>query len=121
MTRIAIAKQTEAPPRRRRKWLLLLPLLLLFIWWLWPDGRLAKARDLQSELFSDAGQTLSPEDRRTKFEELRTVTRGMSDSQRRSLSDDMRHRREEDLKRYVQLSPAEKKQRLDKDIDREVQ
>jgi hypothetical protein len=118
VTRI-VPKKLEAPPRRRRKWLLLLPLILLFLWWLWPDGRLARARDLQNELFSDSGQGLSPEDRRSKFQELRNVTRGMSDSQRRELSKEMLKRREDDLRRYTQLPPAEKKQKLDKDIDRQ--
>ena len=111
MTRI-VPKKLEAPPRRRRKWLLLLPLILLFLWWLWPDGRLARARDLQNELFSDSGQGLSPEDRRSKFQELRNVTRGMSDSQRRELSKEMLKRREDDLRRYTQLPPAEKKQKI---------
>jgi hypothetical protein len=119
MTRLDRKPETEAPPRRRRRRaLLLLPLLLLFIWWLWPDGRLAKARALQTELFSEASQSLSPDDRRAKFEALRDVTRQMSESQRRQLSDDMRKRREDDLRAYTQLSAAEKKQRLDKDIDR---
>jgi hypothetical protein len=111
-------KPEEAPSRRRRLLLLLLPLLVLLVWWLWPNGRLAKARELRDELFSEAGRTLTPEDRQAKFEELRSVTRGMSDAQRRQLTDDMRRRREDDLRKYVQLSPAEKKQRLDKDIDR---
>ena len=117
MTRIDRKPDAEQP-RRRRRWLLLIPLLLLLIWWLWPDGRLAKARELQNELFSEANQSLSPDDRRAKFEALRTVTRDMSEAQRRELARDMMRRREEDLKRYAQLSPAEKRQRLDRDIDR---
>jgi hypothetical protein len=43
----------------------------------------------------------------------------MSDSQRKELSKDMMKRREDDLRRYSQLSPADKKKRLDQDIDRQ--
>jgi hypothetical protein len=118
MTRIDRTPEAEPPTRRRRKWLLLLPLLLLLIWWLWPNGRLAKARELQNELFAQ-GTQLSPDDRRTKFEELRNVTRGMSDAQRRELSEDRRKRMEDELRKYIQSSPAEKQQRLDHDIHRQ--
>jgi hypothetical protein len=121
MTRITTKPEPkELPRRRRRYWLLALLLLLLFGWWLWPDGRLARAKELQSELFAE-DSTLSPEDRRAKFEEFRTVTRGMSDSQRRELGREMQRRREDDLRRYTHLSPAEKKQRLDRDINRQEQ
>jgi hypothetical protein len=106
-------------PRGRRKWLLLIPLLLALVWWLWPDGRLAKARELREELFSDASESLSPEDRQAKFEQLREATRGLSESQRREWSKDMRKRQEDDLRRYAQMSSAEKKQRLDHDIKRQ--
>jgi hypothetical protein len=105
-------------PRSRRKWLLLIPLLVALAWLLWPDGRLAKARELREELFSESNQ-LSPEDRRAKFEQLRDATRGLSESQRREWSQDMRKRQEDDLRRYAALSPAEKKQRLDRDIKRQ--
>jgi hypothetical protein len=106
-------------PRDRRKWLLLIPLVLVLAWWLWPDGRLAKARELREELFSDAAQSLSPEDRQAKFEQFRETTRNLSESQRREWSKDMRKRQEDDLRRYSQSSPAEKKQRLDRDIKRQ--
>lgn len=110
----------EKPSRRRRYWLLALLLLLLLGWWLWPDGRLARAKELQNELFAE-DTTLSPDDRRAKFDEFRNVTRGMSESQRRELGREMQRRREADLRRYTQLTPAEKKQRLDRDINREQQ
>ncbi|HEY1376574.1 MAG TPA: hypothetical protein VGF55_07255, partial [Gemmataceae bacterium] len=110
---------TDRPPRRRRRALLLLLLVLLLLgWWLWPDGRLAKARELQNELFAE-GANLTPDQRREKFQALRDVTRQMSDSQRRELGRDMMNRRQADLERYRQLSAAEKRQRLDRDINRQ--
>jgi hypothetical protein len=113
--------EPEHQPRRRRRALFaLLPLLLLFGWWLWPDGRLARAKELQNELFSENSASLSPDNRRSKFEELRTVTKQMSESQRRELSRDMQKRREAELRAYTQLSPAEKRKRLDRDIERQV-
>jgi uncharacterized membrane protein YgcG len=116
MTRID--RKPKAEPPKRRRWLLLLPLLLVFVWWLWPDGRLAKARALQNELFS-GDQTLTPEERQAKFGELRNVTREMSPADRAQLSKESLKRREDDLRKYAQLSAAEKKQRLDQDIDRQ--
>jgi hypothetical protein len=113
-------KPEPEKPTRRRYWLLALLPLLLLSWWVWPDGRLARAKELQTELFSE-GTSLAPDDRRAKFEELRNVTRQMSDSQRRELGREMERRREDELRRYTQLSPAEKKQRLDRDINRQEQ
>ena len=55
----------------------------------------------------------------SKFEELRNVTGQLSEAQRRELSRDMLKRREDELRRYSELSPAEKKQQLDKDIRRQ--
>src|SRR5262245_27687285 len=101
MTRTTLKPQPEKPRRRRRYWLLALLLLLLLGWWLWPDGRLARAKELQNELFAE-NSTLSPDDRRAKFEEFRNVTRNMSDSQRRELGHEMQRRREDDLRRYTQ-------------------
>jgi hypothetical protein len=100
--------------------LLLLLLLLLLGWWLWPNGRLAKARELQAELFAE-NSGLSPEDRRAKFEQLRNVTRQLSDSQRRELGRGMMDRRTEQLRRYVQMSPADRRTQLDRDIQRQEQ
>src|SRR5947209_9535533 len=121
MTRIDRTPNADPPPRRRKRWLLLSPLLVLFVWWLWPDGRLAKARALEKELFSEAGRSLSPEEQQQKFRELRTATRELSDSQRKELFADQRKLREDNLRRYIALSPAEKQQRLDRDIQRAEQ
>src|SRR5581483_4993466 len=103
-------------PRRRRYWLLALLLLLVFAWWLWPNGKFARARQLQGELFSPAAKGLNPDERRAMFDELRTTTRSLSDAQRRELSAEMMKRRQADLEAYRKLSPAEKKKKLDQDI-----
>jgi hypothetical protein len=117
MTRID-RKPKEEPPKRRRRWLLLLPLVLILAWLLWPNGRLAKARALQSELFS-GNRELTSEEQQAKFAELRQVTRQMSPADRAELNKENMKRREDDLRKYSQLPPAEKKQRLDQDIDRQ--
>jgi hypothetical protein len=119
MTRIDRTPKAEPPPRRRRRWLLLLLLFLLLGWWIWPDGRLAKARELRNELFTDS--SLSPEERRDKFGALRKVTGQLTDAQRAELAKDSMKRREEELRKYTQLPPDEKKKRLDKDIDGQEQ
>lgn len=118
---IQFVQYESSSSRKRRWWLLLLLLLLLIGWAIWPNGRLAKAKELQSQLFSDASQALSPEERREKFGQLRELTGQLSESQRRDLQQNMMMQRQADLERYVRLSPAEKKERLDRDINRQEQ
>src|SRR5262245_59916245 len=111
------------PPRRRRRAIViaLFALLLLFDWWLWPDGRLARARALRQELSADASRSLPPEQRRARFEELRQTTAQLSPGQRRELAQDALKRRQEELQRYAKLTPAEKRQYLDRQINRQEQ
>lgn len=118
---IQLVQHEASTSRKRRWWLLLLLLLLLIGWAVWPNGRLAKAKELQDQLFSDASQALSPEERREKFGQLRELTGQLSESHRRELQQNMMKQRQADLERYTQLSPAEKKQRLDRDINRQEQ
>jgi hypothetical protein len=108
-------------PRRRRRRIVVASLiaLLLLGWWLWPDGRLARARALQQELFAESAKALPPEERRAKFEELRQTTRAMSSGQRQELSRDMMTRRQADLERYATMTPAEKRAHLDREINRQ--
>jgi hypothetical protein len=109
------------PNRRRRRaaLALLLFLLALLTWWLWPDGRLARARDLQRGLFAESGRSLPPEQRRAKFTEFRQAMAGLSPWQRAELGQDMMKRRMEELKRYAKMSPSEKRKALDNDIRRQ--
>lgn len=118
---IQFVQYESSSSRKRRWWLLLLLLLLLIGWAIWPNGRVAKAKELQSQLFSDTSQALSPEERREKFGQLRELTGQLSESQRRDLQQNMMLQRQADLERYVRLSPAEKKERLDRDINRQEQ
>ena len=122
--RIAPGRAPDAPApkwRRRAAWAGTGLLLVLLAWWLWPDGRLARARELRAELFSDAGRNLSPEERRAKFGEMRQTMANLSPQQRDELGKEMMQRRLEQLRRYAQLPPAEKRQALDRDIARQEQ
>ncbi len=114
--------RSTSPRRRRRAALIaLFALLLLFVWWLWPDGRLARARALRQELFAEAARSLPPEQRRAKFEELRQATAQLSPAQRRELAQDGLRRRQEELQRYAKLPPAQKRQYLDQQINHQEQ
>src|SRR6476620_8356869 len=110
--------ERPAPRRRRRAWLLLLLVILLLGWWLWPDGRLARARALQRELFAESAKGLPPDQRRAKFQEFRTTTAALSAGQRRELSQDMMKRRLADLQNYAKMSPKQKRDHLDGLINR---
>jgi hypothetical protein len=99
--------------------MLLLLVLLLLGWWLRPDGRLARARALQQELFAASAKGMPSDQRRSKFEELRKTTQGMSASQRQELSRDMMKRRQADLERYAKMTPKEKRDYLDGQINRQ--
>lgn len=103
--------------QRRRYWLAgaLVPML---VWLLWPDRTLAKVRALRAELGGEAGRTLPQDVREKKNQELRSAMQKLSSSQRGELAADFRKRANEQLERYHQLSPAEKKKELDKQIDR---
>ena len=60
----------------KKRWLAAVVVLLIgagTVWALWPDGRVAKAKALQKELFSPEARNLSPEQRKQKWQELREV------------------------------------------------
>jgi hypothetical protein len=100
---------------RRRKITLGSILLLLLIWLLWPDRTLAKVRALRGEL---ADKSISPDERETKVQQLRTTMQSLSPAQRNELMADARRRGTEEMERYHALSPPEKKTYLDQQIRR---
>lgn len=111
----------EEKPRRRRRWLLALLLLLLIGglgWVVRPDPHLARAMELQKELFSPDAKNLPPEQRKARFEAYRAETMHLTAAQKRELSAPMREKRKADMDRYFALSPKEKTKHLDDLIDR---
>src|SRR4051794_39320213 len=101
----------EKKPRRRRRCLALLLLLLLLGGGAWagrPDPHLARAKELQAELFSPEAKNLPPEERRAKFDQFRAEVKALTPEQKRELSAPMRAKMKADLERYVALPPAEK-------------
>jgi hypothetical protein len=112
----------DKKPRRRKRWLLLLLLLLFLIggtvWATRPDPHLARAKELQAELFSPEAKNLSPEDRKAKFEQYRAEVKNLTPEQKKELSEPMRAKMRADLERYHAMSQEEKARHLDEVIDR---
>jgi hypothetical protein len=111
-------KPAEAPSRRRWRWLGLLILLLLVggtIWAVSPDSHMSRVQELQKELAK--GNTLSPEERKAKFTELRNEMKQLTDDQKWELSAPMREKQKREMDRYFALSPKERTQYLDEKID----
>jgi hypothetical protein len=112
----------ETPRRRRRRWLLLLLLLLFLVggvtWAARPDPHLARAKELQAELFSPEARNLPPEERRARFEEFRNEVKRLTPEQKHDLSAPMREKQRAELERYFTLSAPEKTRYLDEKIDR---
>jgi hypothetical protein len=91
-------------------------LLLLLVWLLWPDRTLARVKSLRQEL---ADQSLAPEQREAKSRELRETMRNLTPEHRETLFADSRERGNQEMERFRQMSPAEKKKHLDEQINRQ--
>jgi hypothetical protein len=103
---------------RRRVWAIGVAAILVLVWFLWPDRTLARVRALRIELSGDAGKALPPEEREAKSRQLREQMQKLSSEQRDELFADARQRANDEMERYVKLSPAEKRKHLDQQIDR---
>lgn len=101
--------------RQWKRWtsLLALALLVLLAWLLWPDRKLAQAKALQRELTGPDSRSLSPEQRRDKWQQYRTLTEKFTPQQKDALSAEARKRESQELARYFALSPADKTRYLD--------
>src|SRR5262245_32860934 len=106
----------------KKRWLAAVVVLLIAagtVWAFWPDGRLAKAKSLQKELFSPEARNLSPEQRKQKWQELREVQKQLSPEQKKALGAEMRKKRQADMGRYFAMSPKEKEKHLGALIDKQ--
>jgi hypothetical protein len=113
--------QAETGKSRRRRWVAVLALLFGatgLVWAVRPDPHLARARELQKELFSPEAKNLPPDERKAKFAEYRAQIKQLDDGQKRELSAPMREKQKAEMTRYFGLSPVEKVKYLDAQIDR---
>src|SRR5437763_11976647 len=70
------------------------------------DPKLKKVRQLQTEMAK--AKDMTPEQRREKGQEMRNAMQQLSPDKRQQLAAEGRKRFEADLKRYSQMSAAEK-------------
>src|SRR4029453_12973125 len=108
-------------PRRWRRWAAFLLLLLAvcgLVWAVRPNPHLARAQALQKELFSAAGKSLSPDERKARFAEYCEHVKHLNDDQKWELTAPARERQKAEMDRHFSVSPAEKTRYLDEQIDR---
>lgn len=117
--RMKRTKSPEERPRRRwRHWLGLVLLLLLIggtAWAVRPDPHMIRVQELQKELAK--GNTLSAEERKAKFTELRNEMKHLTDDQKWELSAPMREKQKAEMDRYFAMGPQERIKYLDEKID----
>jgi len=89
---------------------------LLVAWWLWPDSQLVRVHELRA---AASDPSLTPDQRRQKWDEVRRASAQLSPAERDQLAAEGRRRFESEMARYAAMSPAEKKQYLDQQINRE--
>lgn len=112
------SQKPEQPRRRRWRWLGLMALLLLLggtVWAMTPESHMSRVQELQKELAK--GNTLSPEERKAKFTELRNEMKQLTDDQKWELSAPMREKQKAEMDRYFALAPKERIKYLDEKID----
>ncbi|MBP3960684.1 hypothetical protein J8F10_36125 [Gemmata sp. G18] len=114
--------EPDEPPRRRwRRWAAAVLLVLGLgglAWAVRPDPHLARAKELQKELFNSGAKNLSPEQRKALSAEYREQVKRLSADQKWELSAPMREKQKAEMERYFALSPKEKTKYLDERIDR---
>jgi hypothetical protein len=114
-----LRKRSKQPGKpKRRRWLGLLLFVLLLGGVLWaaiPESHMSRVQQLQTELAK--GNTLSPEERKAKFTELRAEMKQLTDDQKWELAAPMREKQRAGMDRYFALAPVERIKYLDQKID----
>jgi cell division protein FtsB len=115
-------RRAEPEPRPRRRWLLALIALLLLLVGVGTYGSVrgrgdvARVQQLRQELF--AAKTATPDQRKATAEQFRQEMRKLSPGQRSELFVAGQKEAVARLDAYFAMSPAEKRQHLDRAIDR---
>lgn len=86
--------------------------------WFFRSDPVDDVRQLRSQLFSEEGKKLSPEERKEGFQKLTTAMKNLTPQQRKELFAERQKKMSEDLERFFKLSPEEQTAELDKKIDR---
>jgi hypothetical protein len=86
--------------------------------WFFRSDPVDEVRQLRSQLFSEEGKKLPPEERREGFRKLSTAMKNLTPQQRKELFAERQKKMSEDLDRFFKLSPQEQAAELDKRIDR---
>ena len=109
-----------ARPPRRGRWLAGLAFLLLvgLVLGALRPSPVDRVRRLQKELASADVKALPPDQRKARFDELRTAMKGLSDDQRWELAAPVREKMKAQMDSYFALGPKEKTQYLDEQINR---
>lgn len=116
--RMRQSKNPERPRRRWKRWLGLLLLMALItgtVWAVRPDPHLSRVQELQKELAK--GNTLTAEERKAKFTELRSEMKHLTDDQKWELAAPQREKQKAEMDRYFAMAPQEKAKYLDAKID----
>ncbi len=109
-------------PRRSWLWAALLLLLLMISTGLYgarkSHARLAKVQSLQKELFSNASKSLPAEEKKQKFEQMRTEMKNLSADQRTELFAASQKQAKDRMDHYFAMPAKEKQKFLDDEINR---
>lgn len=114
--------ETRNEPRRSWLWAALLLLLLMISTGLYgarkSRARLAKVQSLQKELFSEASKSLPAEEKKQKFDQMRTEMKNLSPGQRTELFAASQKQAKDRMDHYFAMPAKEKQKFLDDEINR---
>jgi len=86
--------------------------------WFLRSDPLDEVRQLRSQLFSEEGKKLPPDERKEGFQKLTSAMKNLTPQQRKELFAERQKKMSEDLDRFFKLSPAEQTEELDRRIDK---